>query len=389
MRSISRLLAALTSAALLISLTVAPTLAGSPVTTFWVDDDHMAAPGNCNSTDPAPLSIQGAVNVASPDSTIMVCPGLYPETISITTPGLTLKSVKRWKATVTPPSDFSAGTALVTVTAVPGVSIKGFRFATPTTGDCEPVAFVVKLTDTPYTQIRDNKMVSTGGETLGYCGYSAGVYVTGGSGGSEINRNRITDFKMVGIHVAGEYGDVLLRYNRINFLHPNYPAGLVGTMGIYAAAESGTVTIKQNRIRSLDSGGNTTSLLGRGIYVAGAHFDVRGNRIRNVQYAIYAGSGQDGRINNNRAVQNVQVGLLLQQATNVEIAQNSMSGWDFGVAVQQSTDNNFHDNDWGNSAGTADCYDDSSGGGTANTANTWTNNLGATSSPAGICTPAP
>jgi nitrous oxidase accessory protein NosD len=54
----------------------------------------------------------------------------------------------------------------------------------------------------------------------------------------------------------------------------------------------------------------------------------------------------------------------------------------------ESRGNTIHDNDFrGNHS--SDCYDSTAGSGTPGTGNTWTDNLGDDSSPAGICAPAP
>jgi nitrous oxidase accessory protein NosD len=73
------------------------------------------------------------------------------------------------------------------------------------------------------------------------------------------------------------------------------------------------------------------------------------------------------------------------QGDNDEWDDNHTSGNDFGVDVFASG-NSFHDNDFRGNLG-VDCYDGSSGSGTASTANTWTNDLGNIQSPEGICIP--
>ena len=59
---------------------VAPT--ASAAATLWVNDDAVAG-GNASCADPGYSSIQAAVNASSAGDTISVCPGTYPENVSI------------------------------------------------------------------------------------------------------------------------------------------------------------------------------------------------------------------------------------------------------------------------------------------------------------------
>src|SRR5712692_7042702 len=51
--------------------------------TLVVDDDGMGSAANCNDTAMAYTTISSAVAAASPNDTIIVCPGLYPEQVTI------------------------------------------------------------------------------------------------------------------------------------------------------------------------------------------------------------------------------------------------------------------------------------------------------------------
>jgi len=62
---------------------------------------------------------------------------------------------------------------------------------------------------------------------------------------------------------------------------------------------------------------------------------------------------------------------------------NKEDGYAAKVGSQTITNNDFRGNQ--NNAGTVDCADLTSGGGTAGTANTWKNDKGKTSFPTGIC----
>ena len=392
MRSPTRLVVALLSAGLLASLSVTSVAAGFPsaTQTRYVDDDGMGTPGSsCDGPSGLSMSIQDTIDAANPGDTIMVCPGFYDEVISVTKNDLKIISVKKWKALIVPPTDFTPDSNLFSVSNASGVVVKHFKFWMFTEGECEYVASMVYVNDAPYTQIRGNKVVAAGDEGLGDCGYLTGIFVTGESDGTEVNRNRITDFQLTGILLDNIQGNYIVKYNRVNFYHAAYATAPYSPMGIYADTTPSNVQIVHNKVRSLDTAGTSTPRLVRAISVSGANVDVRGNSGKNVGTFIYLEDGESGRVNYNRAVSNVMAGLDVNQTGGLEVAHNVISGSNAGVDVNNfSFDNNFHDNDW-TGASTTDCEDDSSGSGTADTGNTWTNNYGDSSIPVGICTPAP
>src|SRR5436309_9643670 len=55
----------------------------SVAATLVVDDDGMASATDCNATTPAFPTISAAVGAASPGDTIKVCPGMYPELVTV------------------------------------------------------------------------------------------------------------------------------------------------------------------------------------------------------------------------------------------------------------------------------------------------------------------
>lgn len=391
MRSLSRLVTALVGTALLASLAAMPALAGFPSTptTWWVDDDFMGAPGNCDSSSPLPLTIQEAVDTSNPGDTIMVCPGLYYGAISVTKSDLTLRSVQKGMAVLSPASDHVPDTDLVAIQNATGSSLRGFGVQVATTGDCEYVASMIKVFDAPGTIVRGNKIGITGDEGLGACGYVTGIQIGGTSGGSQALHNTVTDFQFHGIYDTSA-GTTLIWGNRINYLHKAYAPNSNSADGILANPISGgVVQIHLNTIRSAATAGTSTPKLQTGIVSTGSTLDIKRNIGKNVLTFIYALAGTSGKIKDNKGILNVQRGLDFNQTSGVEITGNRVVATEVGVDVDSlSSGNNFHDNDWDGSAPN-DCYDASSGGGTANTANTWTNNYGDTSSPPGICTPAP
>lgn len=69
-----------------------------------VDDDGKAVVGDCDADVSAFSSIQDAVDAASPGDTIIVCPGVYDEQVTISKPGIRLVGVARDDVIVRPSS---------------------------------------------------------------------------------------------------------------------------------------------------------------------------------------------------------------------------------------------------------------------------------------------
>lgn len=390
MRSLSRFACALISAALLASLTVTTTLAGSPVANVYVDDDGLGTPGSsCDGGSSIPDTIQEGVNDGSPGSTIWVCPGTYYGQVFIEDSGMRVESVQRYLAVIEPAADHVNYTDLVTIQTGTGISVRGFRIQVPTTGDCEYVASMIHVHDAPGAIVRGNKVGITGTAGLDACGYVTGIQLGGNSDGAQALHNWVTDFQIHGIYDYSA-ADTLIWGNRVGYLHAAYAPNANSSYGIITnRTGAGVAMIRLNTVRSLASAGTSTPKLAWAIVSTAATLDIKRNIGRNVTTFIYAQGGTSGKIKDNHGRVNVQRGLDFNQSSGVEVTGNHVEATESGVDVDSSSSaNNFHDNDWDGSAPN-DCVDASSGGGTANTANTWTNNYGDTSSPPGICTPAP
>jgi hypothetical protein len=280
-----------------------------------------------------------------------------------------------------------ADSNLITIQTGTGISLRGFRIQVPTSGDCEYVASMVLVFNAPGAIVRGNKIGITGGAGLGACGYVTGIQVIGDSDGAQVLHNWVTDFQVHGIYDYST-ADTLIWGNRVAYLHAAYAPDSNSSYGIITnRTGSGVASIHLNTVRSLASAG--TPKLAWAIVSTAATLDVKRNIGRNVTTFIYAQGGTGGKIKDNTGKRNVQRGLDFNNSSGVEVTGNDVIATEIGVDVNNaSSGNNIHDNNWGSTA-TTDCADGSSGGGTANTANTWTNNIGATSSPPGICSPAP
>jgi hypothetical protein len=386
MRSFTTLFAALTIAALIFPATAATAFANPAPATWYVDDDGMGSATGCDGSD-VPLTpyIQDAVDNANPGDTIMVCPGFYSGQLDISK-SLTIRSVKRWAAHIETHPDDTPGGDLISIHDATGVVLHGFQIWSAF-GACHIVSALVRVNNAPDTVVSGNRIKNPDDGPDG-CVYDHGVEVAGSSDGTQMLRNRITDFVDDGISDTSA-GTVTIRDNHINYFHAIDNPFNNNAEGILAEPSAGGVAkVHRNRIDSLDSAGSTTPQLAYGIAILGGAVDVGHNTAHNVGTFVYVLGRTSGTIQRNRGIENIQSGLFLSDSTNIEVAHNRMAGATAGVIASSSTGNDLHDNDW-TGPGPNDCLDNSSGSGTANTGNTWTNNYGGESSPAGICTPAP
>src|SRR5438105_1084562 len=90
-------------------------------------------------------------------------------------------------------------------------------------------------------------------------------------------------------------------------------------------------------------------------------------------------SGTAGHICGKVVFFGVGTGIAAYYGSGEEINGNSVTDGGNGIRLTGRSGDNVHGNNF-DSAG-QDCSDDSSGAGTAGTANTWTNDIGDTSSP--------
>lgn len=331
--------------------------AGGPAR-LWVDDDGMAGPRSCDSARQAFTSIQEAVDAASAGDIIRVCPGDYTEEVVIGEglDGLRIRSTEPGAAVLRPPlsggspsiSAIAGGAAssLLRVEGPDGIRIRGFSMRAPTSGYCQRVGAMVDVTGgSQDVVIRDTHIRAGGSDTIGDCGYDSGIIVSNGSA-ALLRDNGVKDFQGAGIAVLSTGTSATLMGNTVSYHHAK-EAPLGTALGAGIQIISADAVLEGNTVEGLTSAAITTPLLGTGIYAFGIS---DGLRIR--------GS----------LVADASIGLSLESVT--------------GALIE--------DNDLRNNRDT-DCFDDSSGSGTADTANTWIGNLGHPyqSSPAGICSQAP
>ena len=366
------LLTALATAGASLALGAAPALA-----------KELRVSNNNSCPNAAYTTIQSAVTAAGPGDTVKVCPGTYPEQVTIGPGknGLRLESLKPLQATIQFPPLTTPPNALVRVNQATDVRVTGFTISGPyTDGGC------VGPLDTHY-----------------------GVRVDGG-GSATIAGNHITQIRdanpafagcqdgvavLVGRSFEATTGTGWVVGNWIDNYQKNGPT--VDNAGSYGNVSG----------NAIDGGGANNIIARNGVQIGrGAGADVDGNTIWGNSYTgtafpppaenpddndatgILVFSVTNGvEVGNNYAFQN-DLGIDVGTASGVLVRNNLATNNVFnGLRAESDTSGNVFAENRARDNGAHDCYDGSVGAGTAGTANTWKNDKGVTQQPPGICRP--
>jgi parallel beta-helix repeat protein len=319
---------------------------------------------------------------------VIVCPGTYVGQTIISTNRLTIRGLHPWTSILKPATDHPTNSPLLWVRDAHGVKVKWLRVVDPTGSQCTRVGGMITVSNAPNTQIRANKIEATGPNTLDLdCGYESGIRVVNNSDGTHVLWNTITNFMQLGLDFV-ETDDLLARGNTINYYHPAYApdAADPSAAGIGLNFPPTGVRIVDNLIRSLSSGGDTTPLLSEAIFTYKTPAVIKGNTMRYVASGITILDTDGVTVRDNIGRVGVYGnGIQVYYSALNNVFGNTMAAGSRGIFVESTSENNnVYDNDF-RGPSDPDCEDQSSGGGTAGTANYWWNNLGTTSSPTGIC----
>jgi copper-binding protein NosD len=380
-RAASRaVLAATTAFVLLLPASVA---AGETVR--FVDDDGKGSATGCSGNRSIPSSIQSAVDQSGPGDRVIVCPGTYVGRVIVDVPRLTIRGRDPWTAIVKPAPDHPSSEALIQVQNAHHSKITWLQLVAPTSGQCAEVGSMIVLNNSPASEVRANHIGISGNQGLGPCGFEVGIRVED-SGGTRVVFNRVTDFQTAGLFIL-DSPDALALGNTIRYFHRELPAGGFGnSFGILLNSNVAGVRIRGNAVRGLPSGGQSTPIFVNGIFITETPALVVDNTISNVAWIMVLLNVQGGEILSNTARRGLQSGIGVNDSHGSLISGNRVSAPNNSIAIDpESTGHNIHDNNFKGPA-PFDCFDFSTGGGTAGTANTWSNNLG-TSLPEGICEP--
>lgn len=365
--------------------------------TRWVNADGVPTPPGTSCTKPGYNKIQAAVDAAASGDVINVCPGTYPEQVTVETAAksnIVLRSTTPLAARIqAPPAMELVNGDLVRIdNGARNVSLLAFTVAGP-------------LPDTLFcaAQLRAGVRVKGGASALIAGNYiteirSANPALRGCQNGFGVAVGRTFDFP-----VPDQVGQAVIFGNRID----RYQKG-----GLYADNKGTSVSVRNN---SIEGDGPTNVIAQNGVQVSrGATAELRGNTIKNHAYVIPAqpcipdatcvtATGVllfelDGNVavEDNELRRN-QDGVGLYTTTNLRVKSNSIIGgipgfgpafaccsFGDGIFADSDTSGNRIEGNFLRDNVEHDCHDDS--GPTRQTVrNIWRDNDGRTSQPAGLC----
>jgi parallel beta-helix repeat protein len=367
------------------------------VPSVWIVDDTPNKKANFT-------TIQAAVDAASPGDTILVEPGTYKEQVTIgpTKNGLKLEGVADHKAVIQPPATFKGDHALIAVDGATGVLIDGFTV----TGPSADLDFGVLVEHKGSATIRDNVISDIRSDPLGGDQTGIGVWVDTGATATVV-KNDIVRYQKGGI-VALDDGTKLIAAG--NTIKGAGPTGVIAQNGIQVAVGANAI-ITGNKISGnvftgtgADASGVIAFQAGR-VVVAGNKLTgneigvigqeqtsplfVTGNDIRGSTLdGIGLGTVDKAVISGNDIRGSGRDGIRLEDTTGTRLFDNRSKGnaADGLTVTGASKDNVVFMNVFvGN--GKFDVSDDTTGTGTAGTANTYFGNRIRTASPSALATP--
>jgi parallel beta-helix repeat protein len=421
-------------------------LLSSDPTTRWVNavdpNGFPYSPPGTSCDNPGYQTIQDAVTAAGTGDRINVCPGTYMERVTIGAgkDGIQLRSVGRWQAVIKAPPDnpLDPIKAIVRVTGAQNVTILAFTITGPGSGPCNSLRYGVRVDEGGSADILGNHITQIRDEPFSGC--QNGVAVLVGrqaemtTGSARIMGNVIDNYQKNGPTVDNTDSHADIVNNRIlgvgptaviaqngiqvsrgatanvrhNFVAENiYAPGTVEATGILLF-QSGNVLTEHNSVTSNDGGifmqeaasGSMTPYN----LVRASTFDGITLFVASADQVAYNKAGQNGGpgigvydSNNNTLQHNVvdsnqDSGILLDDATDNTVSSNEVMNNGNGDAdltdgirvTITSMRNTIQSNQLRNNV-THDCHDFSTGLGTLGTANSWVDNHGGTSVPAGLC----
>jgi parallel beta-helix repeat protein len=419
-------------------LTASTSSSSSSGTTFWVDNTPFN--GDCpQATYP---TIQSAVNASGPRDTVKVCRGTYPEQIQIIGhghDGLKLESLTPLGATIQWPTPETSH-QLVYVNNADGVTIRGFTISGPfPSGGCAggppPIdrhegvlfdnAFDGRLDHNRVTLIRDANPALWGcqqGDAVSIGRRQDAPLVLGAPASALIDHNLIDRYQKNGVQAVNPNSYAEIRQNTINASTDAALQVIIASNGVVVIRQA-AATVEQN---SISNNRFTPFPLSTGVIVNEAppgSSDVEHNSIFDNDFGIETDTQTGLEISHNDVFRNLSDAITLcgdpgfgcGPAMQIVVRANDVSNnGGSGIALFGADSNLLkanHVEDNGTAAGdttdglrvdsgstnnqilenhmqsnlTHDCHDDSTGGGTAGTANNWVNDTGETQNRPGLC----
>ena len=331
---------------------------------FIVDDDRAQCPNAAFTT------IQSAVLASGAGARIKVCPGLYQEQVDIGPghDGLTLYSQQPRQAIIKAPPVMADPGDIVRIHGVQNVSVRQFVI----TGPLPDTLFCSLLTRTGVrvdqgasALLRDNRIteIRSTSPALRGCQNGIGVLVgrnfEGTTGTAWITHNQIDRYQKGGIVVDRAGSSATIDHNSI--VHGPPDVIVIAPNGIQISRGAGG-QVDHNVVTENNGGASGTGIL---VYQAGSGL---------VQ------------VDHNDVFRNDD-GISFYETDNGTVSHNDSHDqlfWD-GLFMDANSQGNTIDHNDAFLNFEHDCHDDSTGGGTAGTANFWIHDKGNTENRPGLC----
>jgi hypothetical protein len=357
----------------------------------WVNDNDpngggYAPPGtSCN--NPGYATIEGAVNSSGPGDRVNVCPGTYPEQVSVE-PGknnLTIRSVTPLAAVIQAPPTIAADVvnfqSIVRITTSTNVTLTGFRVTGPGPHGCNSIRFGVRVDGGGSANILSNHITEIRDTPFSGCQNGVAIQVgrqaDGTTGRANIIGNRIDRYQKNGPTVDNAGSSAVIRHNLMQGVGPTL---IIAQNGIQVS-RGATAQVDHNLVRDhiYIVPLNLPEFTATGILIFGAASttDVEENNLRNNQDGIGIFTTTSARFVDNH---------IIGAGGTVPPPTGTLTLGD-GIYASSDTANNLIRGNFIRNNVEHDCHDDSIGPGTAGTANFWIDNDGLTSQPPGLCQP--
>jgi parallel beta-helix repeat protein len=391
------------------------------------------ASATCKNPDAA--TVQGGVNAAGTGDHIKVCPGTYTEqvTIPVGKDKISLESEKHWTAIIKAPAAMVGQKTIVRVNGAQDVKIKDFTITGPGGGGCDSLEYGVRVDSGGSATIEKNHITAIRDNPFSGCQNGNAVQVgraaDATTGSATVKENVIDDYQKTGVIVSNTGSSAKVENNTITGAGPTatiaqngiqisggataevrhndvsgnvYTPQTVVSTGVLLFTP-GDVKVEDNNVFDNDVNvydfQSSTAVSIKNNELFGATFDgidivqssgatAENNKSHDNGFdGIYLSDATSNTLKNNKLTSNAEDGIWLDGESDGNTLQNNQargSGRDGLHAGADASGNTLRDNE-GRDSATLDCHDESAGGGTAGTANTWDKDRGDTSAPVGIC----